>query len=109
MVLPDHGQSGREGWMKRCYFCGGELKIERTVSRQEICPRCHRDVRCCLNCALYDAGASNQCREPQSEAIRERDQSNFCDFFVCNHSEGGRVDEHAVKSIRDEWEKLFRK
>jgi hypothetical protein len=94
--------------MKTCCFCGCELKVDHIVSRQEICPRCHRDVRCCLNCALYDAAAPNQCREPQSEAIRERDRSNFCDFFVCNDTEGGTGDENTLKRVQDEWENLFK-
>ena len=65
-----------------CYFCGQKLEMGGVVGRHEICPQCHRDVRCCLNCALHDPGAHNQCREPQSEEVRERDQSNFCEFFA---------------------------
>ena len=95
--------------MKTCYFCGHELKVDRIVSRQEICPQCHRDVRCCLNCGLYDAAASNQCREPRSESIRERDQSNFCDFFVCSDTERGMGQDNTAKRVRDEWENLFKK
>jgi len=94
--------------MKTCYFCGCALELDHIVSRQEICPKCHRDVRCCLNCALYDAAASNQCREPRSEAIRERDASNFCDFFACKDTEVSTGHENTVKKARDEWEKLFK-
>lgn len=95
--------------MKRCSFCGGELKVDRIVSRQDVCPRCHRDVRCCLNCAFYDPGSSNQCREPRSEAIRERDQSNFCDYFVCKDAGEGTGRDDALRKVRDEWENLFKK
>ena len=92
-----------------CYFCKQELNVGAVVGRHEICPHCRRDLRCCLNCGFHDPGASNQCREPQSEEVRERDQSNFCEFFVCNDSETRTLHKDGVKKARDELDRLFKK
>ena len=92
-----------------CCFCGHKLDLGEVVGRHEVCPDCHRDVRCCLNCALHDLSAHNQCKEPQSEEVRERDQSNFCEFFVINNAEKPTVLENSLEKARDEWDKLFKK
>ena len=94
--------------MKMCYFCGKELDIGGTVGRSETCPHCHRDLRCCLNCALYDF-SSTYCREPQSEEIRERDRSNFCDFFIFSDKETKDERDSQVRKAKEEWERLFKK
>ena len=94
--------------MKVCYSCEKDLDIGDRVGRHEICPYCHRDLRCCLNCELYDPGASNHCREPQSEVIRDRDRSNFCDFFVFGDREANERNDKAGKA-KEEWELLFKK
>ncbi len=95
--------------MLRCYFCGTELEVSGVVSRGEICPQCRRDVRCCCNCAFHDPRASNQCREPRSEAMRDRESGNFCDFFRCADRETQTRDQAAEQKAREEWERLFRK
>jgi hypothetical protein len=94
--------------MKMCYFCGKELDIGGMVGRDETCPHCHRDLRSCLNCALYDV-SSNCCREPQSEEIRERDRSNFCDFFIFRDKEERAGKDDRVEKAKEEWERLFKK
>lgn len=95
--------------MKRCYCCGTELDVSGVVGRGEICPKCHRDVRCCYNCAFHDQNASNQCREPRSETVSDRGTSNFCDFFRCSDKEEGVRENEAAKKAREEWDRLFRK
>ena len=94
--------------MKMCYFCGKELDIGGTVGRYDTCPHCHRDLRCCLNCALYDV-STNYCREPQSEEIRDRDRSNFCDFFIFGDKEAKGERGNRVRKAKEEWERLFKK
>lgn len=67
--------------MKRCYACGRELSLARTVGREETCPFCRADLHCCFNCALREEGAYNDCREPQAERVVDKGRSNFCDYF----------------------------
>ena len=96
-------------FMKTCCFCGHELDIIDRVGREEVCPHCNRDLKCCLNCAFYDPGASNYCREPQSEEVRDRDRSNFCDFFVFSDRETRIKNGDKVIKAKEEWEQLFKK
>lgn len=95
--------------MNVCSFCGRELDLGDRVGREDICPHCHRDLKCCLNCAFYDPGASNHCREPQSEEVRDRDRSNFCDFFVFADREARTEGDDKVRKAKEEWERLFKK
>ena len=95
--------------MKMCYFCRKELDIgEVRVGRDETCPHCRRDLRCCLNCALYDI-SSGHCREPQSEEVWDRERSNFCEFFIFRDGEVDNKKADPVGRAKEEWEKLFKK
>ncbi|HNQ01206.1 MAG TPA: hypothetical protein PKN59_02835 [Syntrophales bacterium] len=95
--------------MKRCHACGGEIRIDRTVGRQETCPRCGADLHACLNCRFYSPGAYNDCREPQAERVVEKGRANFCDFFA--FLDDGARDGRAAKKedARSRLEELFRK
>ncbi len=55
--------------------------MREIVGRGESCPQCDVDMHCCRNCKFYDPIASNECREPMAERVREKDRSNFCDYF----------------------------
>lgn len=94
--------------MKTCYFCKKELDIVGgRVGRDETCPHCHRDLRCCFNCALYDV-SSSYCREPQSEEVRDRERSNFCDFFVFRDRNTRDESVNQIKKAKEKWEQLFK-
>jgi hypothetical protein len=67
--------------MKSCHRCGREVQTLAKIARTDGCPYCHSDLKCCLNCALHDPGANNQCREPQAEWVTDKDKANFCEFF----------------------------
>lgn len=67
--------------MAGCAFCGQDLG-EGPFGRRDECPRCGRDVHCCLNCRFYDPHAANECREPQAERVLDKDRANFCDYFL---------------------------
>jgi len=95
--------------MKICYFCRKELDIGGgRVGRDETCPHCRRDLRCCLNCALYES-SSGYCREPQSGEVRDRERSNFCEFFIFRDSEVKNEKADPVGRAKEEWERLFKK
>jgi len=91
--------------MKKCHKCGTAVTIEK-VSRRDECEVCHSDLRVCLNCTLYDPSRANQCFEPQAEQVKEKDRSNYCDFFQFK-------EEKKKASPRDEaerlWKDLFKK
>ena len=92
--------------MPSCHHCGEQLEA-RKPSRSDVCPSCGRDVRVCLNCAFYDEGAHNKCREPQAEWVTDKTRSNFCDYFRFSDrsaKRGGSREESARKKLDD----LFR-
>jgi hypothetical protein len=91
--------------MKKCHKCGGVIDIEK-ISRRDECRVCGADLRVCLNCAFYDEGRSNQCFEPQAEKVKEKDRSNYCDFFQFKQ-EGTKA---SSRETADKlWKDLFRK
>lgn len=63
-----------------CFHCQKELTMT-SVGRREECPHCRSDVHVCKNCHFYDPRAYNECKEPQADVVKEKDRSNFCDYF----------------------------
>jgi hypothetical protein len=67
-----------------CFKCGEKIDaLERVMSR-DTCPNCDADLHCCRNCRFYDVGKHNQCAEPQAEWVRDKEASNYCDYFQPN-------------------------
>lgn len=97
--------------MKRCHHCGREIQVVARIGRTDGCPFCHSDLKCCLNCALHDPGANNQCREPQAEWVTDKDKANFCEFFEFRETAGlpGDSVPHRGQPARDAFEALFSK
>jgi hypothetical protein len=85
--------------MKRCYKCQNPVTLE-FISRRDECPSCGSDLHICLNCIFFDKTKSNKCREPQAEFVKEKDRSNYCDYFRFK-------DDTQKKSGKEEAEKLW--
>lgn len=66
---------------RHCHSCGTAWNSSVSPGRTEICPSCRAELRCCLNCASYDARAAYQCRDRRAEPVLEKDRGNFCEFF----------------------------
>lgn len=67
-----------------CAACGAAIELssgERVGFRDE-CPRCRADLHSCRNCAHHDPGAYNECREPGTERVADRERANRCDWFA---------------------------
>jgi threonine dehydrogenase-like Zn-dependent dehydrogenase len=95
--------------MKRCHRCQKELGITDRVGRAETCPSCGTDLRCCRNCAFYDVGSYNQCREPQAERVLEKERGNFCDYFFFRDSSRNKPIEDKKSDPKGKLESLFKK
>ena len=91
--------------MKKCHKCGAAVDVEK-VSRRDECPRCGADLHVCLNCRFHDEGRANQCFEPQAEKVKEKDRSNYCDYFRFKE-EGQKVS--GRKDAEKLWKDLFKK
>ena len=94
-----------------CSFCHEVINIKGKVGRQDICPRCHRDLRCCKQCKYYDQSAYNECREVSAERIIDKERANFCDYFVLRGSKGGKISAslNRKKEAKQALEDLFKK
>jgi len=89
-----------------CWNCGTEMeRVE--FGRQDVCPKCLRDVRCCRNCIQYDRAYNNECKESQADRVVEKEKSNFCDYFSPRSQAGaGGASRDALKAAADA---LFKK
>jgi hypothetical protein len=90
--------------MGACYRCRGELGFEGRVPREATCPSCHSDVHVCANCRFHDRSAHNQCREPAAEFVRDKERTNFCEFFELTGARAGRK---GPGSAKDAFDSLF--
>lgn len=66
----------------QCFQCRQELKFIDKIGLREECIHCRADVHVCKNCEFYDPVAYNECRESSAEVTREKERSNFCDYFM---------------------------
>lgn len=66
----------------KCAFCHEDIEHKGKIGRQDTCPHCDRDLRCCKQCAFYDQNAYNECREVAADRIVDKERANFCDFFL---------------------------
>lgn len=64
-----------------CFHCG-ERSAHNAIERTSECPHCERDAKACVNCKFYEENHHHQCREPQAEWVRDKEKSNFCEYFL---------------------------
>src|SRR5690348_2395232 len=85
-----------------CHKCNHSWAYENIIGRTEECPKCRWDVHVCLNCTHYDKSAARQCREPDADFVKEKDESNFCDLFEAKGAgKSGNSEEDKAKSALD--------
>ena len=68
-------------FMHACHFCRAAIENPREVYRSSTCPSCGKDLKICLNCRFYSAGAHWDCAETIDEPVNDKDRGNFCTFF----------------------------
>ena len=64
-----------------CWSCGKPTGIMERVNRNDSCPSCRADLRCCRGCVHFDPTRRFQCRETVDQAVVNKDKNNFCDYF----------------------------
>ena len=92
-----------------CVFCNKDVQIKHKICRQDTCPHCHRDLRCCKQCKFYDPNAYNECREVAAERIVDKERANFCDFFAVRGSKACSGSYNRTKEAKEALEALFKK
>lgn len=65
-----------------CWKCGASIEeLPLPLARLAECPACHTDLHICKMCRFYATGIAKSCREPIAEEVKEKERSNFCDYF----------------------------
>ncbi len=78
--------------MPSCAKCGKEIEIEERVMRRDECPHCGADLHSCVQCRFYSPGRHNDCAEPVSEPVSDKENANFCDWFSFEGGDGEAAD-----------------
>ncbi|HSD09371.1 MAG TPA: hypothetical protein VLF14_00175 [Candidatus Binatia bacterium] len=97
-----------------CHRCGAEVGA-RVVGVRDVCERCRAYLHCCRNCEFYEPGVHNECREPNAEAVANKEQGNFCDYFRLSPTSRGAAGSPGCSSLsvasdaRNKLDALFRK
>jgi hypothetical protein len=89
-----------------CFSCGTENEVGERVGRRDECSQCMADLHVCKNCRFYDPSAYNECRETSADVVREKEESNFCDFFEPG---GGTYEKSKRDALLAQAEALFGK
>ena len=64
-----------------CFNCHKKNSSQSKIGFRDECMHCRNDLHICKNCEFYDKRVYNECRETSAEVVREKERSNFCDFF----------------------------
>jgi len=99
-----------------CHACGAEVAGRERVGRRDTCRRCGADLHCCRQCAAFEPGAYNDCRELQAERVVDKASANFCDWFAprvarpgAAPARGAAASPVSPPNARAELDRLFRR
>ncbi len=91
----------------KCALCGNVFDFEGRITRNDTCPHCRGDLRCCKQCNFYEPGAYNECREVTAERVIDKERANFCDNFAARGPAHKSI--NRTKDARAALEALFKK
>ena len=68
----------------RCFACSAAVALAsgERVGFRDACEGCGADLHVCRNCAHHDPSAYNECREPGTERVSDRERANRCEWFA---------------------------
>ncbi len=92
-----------------CFKCGTPYQVKDRVGRSAVCLKCDADLHCCFNCRHYSARAHNECNETQAEWIRDKDRSNYCDYFDPKRGTRPGSKDSSKDDARARFDNLFKK
>lgn len=94
----------------RCFACHAEIDRAsgERIGFRDACDGCGADLHVCRNCGHFDPSAYNQCREPQTESVGDRERANRCEWFRPDPRDG-RATAEPRQAARAALERLFGK
>jgi hypothetical protein len=85
-----------------------KLPAGRVLIR-DTCPKCDYDLHVCRNCRFYDPAKHNQCAETQAEWVRDKEASNYCDYFPPNQIlSAGKRSMSPEENAKKKFDSLFK-
>ncbi len=73
-----------------CFSCHKTTEVAERVGLREECSSCGADLHSCKCCSFYDPKVYNECRETSADVVRDKERSNFCDFYQPNGQAAAR-------------------
>lgn len=64
-----------------CWSCSRPTDITGRPARNDECPLCMAELRCCRGCRHFDPTRRYACRETVDTKVVNKEKSNFCDYF----------------------------
>jgi hypothetical protein len=77
-----------------CFSCNAvtALAAGERVGFRDCCDHCGADLHACRNCVYHEPSSYNECREPNTERVADRERANRCEYFSPSSEEGGSSD-----------------
>lgn len=91
----------------RCWKCSAAWEGNSQPGRGDDCPKCGFDLHTCRNCKHHDIRYNNECRIPETESVRDRERSNFCDQFEISPGREGTDQPDKAEEARKKFNQLF--
>lgn len=63
-----------------CWNCSRDL-TKADYGREARCLGCDKPTRVCRNCRHFAPGRPNDCLEPMTERVLDKEKANFCERF----------------------------
>ncbi len=82
-----------------CWSCGHSWEFSPPLGRGDLCTGCRRDAKVCLNCKFHDRNVSRECLESQAEIVKDKEKSNFCEWFESRFSATSSTVNHAANPL----------
>jgi hypothetical protein len=91
-----------------CWKCGASIAdVPLPLGRLAQCPACHIDLHVCRMCQYYDPRVSEACRHPIAEEVKDKERSNFCDYFRPKPGAYRPRDDTEARAARAQLDALF--
>ncbi len=92
-----------------CHKCATVNEVQDRIGRRDECSSCRSDLHSCMNCDHYDVKAYNSCKETSADVVKEKDRSNFCDYFAPKTAGGAGPKGPSKDDLKAAAEALFKK
>jgi len=92
-----------------CFKCGTPYQVKDRLARNAVCLKCNADLHCCYNCRHHNPHAHNACNENQAEWVRDKDRSNYCDYFVPQRGVNSGSQNSLKDDARARFDSLFKR